>query len=168
MTTGEIRYVLSDGVCVIRMSGRLTFTLGVSFAAFIEKVVDNDAVHDVILDLADALYMDSTILGLLGKLANCLHRRCQRKVTVCAPCENVRELLASIGFDDVFIILDARIPTATSTNALPAAEESAIERATVIRDAHKTLMDKNETNAARFRSVVEIFDRQIKTPGATP
>jgi anti-anti-sigma factor len=168
MTTGEIRYALSDGICVIQMSGKLTFTLGVSFGTFIENTVDNNAVQDVIVDLADALYMDSTILGLLGKLANCLHRRWQRKVTLCAPCENVRELLASIGFDDVFVILDARMPATAGTGALPAADESAIARAKVVRDAHMTLMNKNETNAARFRSVVEAFDLPIRTHGSTP
>jgi anti-anti-sigma factor len=168
MTTGEIRYALSDGVCVIQMSGKLTFTLGVSFGTFIDTTVDSDAVQDVIVDLADALYMDSTVLGLLGKLANCLHRRWQRKVTLCAPCENVRELLASIGFDDVFVILDARMPATAGTGALPAAEESNIARARIVREAHKTLMDKNEANAARFRSVVEAFDIPVRTPGNTP
>ena len=161
MTAGEIRYAIADDVCVIQMEGRLTHTLGISFGLFIDKLFDNCTVRDVVVDLAQAVYMDSTILGLLGKLANEAHRHLQRKVTVAAPCENIRHLLSNIGFDDVFLIINDRIQLAADQREIPVVEKPGSAQASMVRDAHKILMDMNDANAIRFRNVVEMLDQEI-------
>jgi len=161
MTAGEVRYAMADGACVIRMEGRLTFTLGVAFGVFIDGLFDDGTVRDVVVDLAQAVYLDSTMLGLLGKLANGVQRRLHRKVTLAAPCENVRHLLRAIGFDDVFIILNDPIHAAPDLRPMPMKEPPECAQAEMVRDAHRTLMEMNDANALRFRNVVEGLDHEI-------
>jgi len=162
MTKGEIHYTVNDGTCVIRMEGRLTHTLGVAFGLFIERLFNDESVNAVIVDLSLTDYMDSTMLGLLGKLANRAQHARQQKVTLTAPSDNVQQLLSHIGFDDVFIIENDWCPLATNTQALPPAEASRDTQTRVVWNAHKLLMSLNETNAAQFKNVVELLDVEIR------
>ena len=167
MRAGEIRYAIVDGICVIRMEGRLTYTLGVCFGAFVDGLFDDGTVRDVVVDLAQAVYLDSTILGLLGKMANGAHRHLHRKVTIAAPCENVRQLLRNIGFDDVFVILNDWRQVVPDLREIPMEEQSGSAQAKVVRDAHQTLMKMNDANAVRFRNVVEVLDHEINSHNST-
>lgn len=161
MTAGRILYAIDDGVCLIRMEGRVTYATGPSFSAFIDKLFAKGAISEVMVDLSQALYLDSTTLGLLGKLANSVYRELQRKVTVISPCDDVNTVLASMGFDSVFIILKNGPCNQQNLQGIPLEQQTEIERAKVILDAHRLLMEMNDANAARFRDVVEALEKEI-------
>lgn len=161
MTAGRILYAVADGVCLIRMEGRVTYATGPSFSAFIDKLFADGAITNVMVDLAQTLYLDSTTLGLLGKLANSVNRALHRKVTVVSPNEDVNTVLASMGFDSVFTILKDSPSSQPSLQGIPLEQQTEIERAKVILDAHRLLMEMNDANAARFRDVVDALEKEI-------
>ena len=163
-TTGDILYAIADAVCLIRMEGRVTYVLGPSFSAFIDRLFEDGAASDVLVDLSQAIYLDSTTLGLLGKLANQAGRRLHRKITLVSPNDDVNTVLLSMGFDEVVTILRNGTRIDEELQNIPVQEKTERERAKVILDAHRLLMDMNDANAASFRNVVDMLEDELATP----
>ncbi len=161
MTAGKILYTVADGVCLIRMEGRVTYASGPSFSAFIDGLFGDGTVTDVVVDLSQAVYLDSTTLGLLGRLVNATQRQLHRKVTAVAPCDDVNTVLTSMGFDAVLTILKEEGRPGPALRDIPVQERSERERAQIVLDAHRRLMDMSDANAARFRDVVEALEQEI-------
>jgi anti-anti-sigma factor len=166
-TAGNILYTVANGVCLIRMDGRVTYSLGCSFSAFIDKLFEDGTVSDVMVDLSQTVYLDSTTLGLLGKLANQARRHLQRKITLVSPGTDVKMVLISMGFDEVFTIIQDGARTEESLQDIPAQERDERERARIILDAHRLLMNMNDANAASFRNVVDMLESELATTPAT-
>lgn len=168
MTAGRILFAVSDSVCLIRMEGRVTYSTGPSFSAFIDKLFADGPITDVVVDLSQAEYLDSTTLGLLGKLSNSVHRELNRKVTVFSPGEDVLTVLSSMGFDTVFTILKGGESAPQHLQNIPLEKQAEPDRARVILDAHRLLMEMNDANAARFRDVVEALEKEISSKTQSP
>jgi anti-anti-sigma factor len=158
MSNGRILYTIVDGVCLIRLEGRVTHTLGLGFGSFIDKLFEAGTVDDVVVDLRQTTFIDSTALGLLGKLANGVRSRLDRKVTLVSTDADINLLLTNIGFDDVFIMVRDLTRIEEDLREIPRVEPDQRDRAKVVLEAHRTLMDMNEENRACFRDVVELLE----------
>lgn len=159
MRPGQILVADHEGVYVIKMVGDVRLTLCVSFDQFIDTMFNRDDFCEVMFDLSDAEAIDSTTLGLMAKIA--LQGREQRGVTpvVYSTNDSINRLLHTMGFQEIFSIVDQLDKPVSPSEALPAvAEEQQVKEKVV--EAHKILMGLNQNNRETFRNLVKMLEQR--------
>ena len=130
-------------------------------------MVKDPAFRAVVIDLQSTENLDSTTLGCLARLSIRVKKLNQRVPTLICDSDNLKRVLSSMGFQDVFMIVDLEAYAALSLPALPegielpAGTDLAMEstRARVIA-AHKELMTMNELNAETFKDLVAALEQE--------
>ena len=69
MQPGRILVAGQDGAFVIKLVGDVRLTLCTTLDEFFDEMLSVEGFASVVVDLSDALNVDSTTLGLLAKLA---------------------------------------------------------------------------------------------------
>ncbi len=169
---GCIRAGDFKGTHVLRFLGDVRVSQCAALDAYCERMITTPDFHAVVIDLELTENLDSTTLGCLARLSIRVKKLNQRVPTLICNSENLRRILASMGFHDVFMIVDRAAYNALSLPALPegidlpAGTDLAIEstRARVIA-AHKQLMALNEANAETFRDLVAALENEHQSEG---
>lgn len=160
MRPGQILVADHAGVYVIKMVGDVRLTLCVSFDQFIDTMFNRDDFSEVMFDLSDAEAIDSTTLGLMAKIA--LQGREQRGTTplVYSTNESINRLLHTMGFEEIFTIVNDMSPSVESVQPLEAnvTEEQQVKEKVV--EAHKILMGLNQDNRETFRNLVKMLEQR--------
>ena len=125
------------------------------------KCLKTPALEDVLLDISEAEYFDSTNLGLLAKIASQMQKRFNRKVTLFSTNPNINFLLDNMGLSKVFIIVDKPDFSVENLRQIPDLQATERERALVILEAHRLLMDMNEKNRETFKDIVELLEKDV-------
>ncbi|ACR13631.1 STAS domain-containing protein [Teredinibacter turnerae] len=164
MSSGEIKVAEHNGVYVIKMEGDVRLTLCLSFDEFIEQMFDAPDFCSVVFDLSDALAIDSTTLGLMAKISikgRALH---YDDPTVVSNNPSITRLLSSMGFEDIFNIVDStqalRQLACKPDNPVVLDEKVCDEQSVQARviEAHKLLMAMNAANHDTFRELVDTLE----------
>lgn len=159
MSAGTILSSREADTCYIRLVGRLTFAASRCFDTFIEQLFD-EPTQNVVIDLNDADYLDSTMLGLLAKIARRLQADRQRRPTILSGREDIDILLDSVCFDAAFDIVHGRRLDGMSFTEIPALAGGAPATDTLF-EAHQLLMDLSERNRDAFHDTVATLKRSI-------
>ena len=168
MSSGEIRVAEHNGVFVIKMEGDVRLTLCLSFDDFIEKMFESKGFCSVVFDLSDAQAIDSTTLGLMAKISIKGRALSFDDPTVVSSNPSITRLLMSMGFEDIFHILDgpAAIDAGNSTQAKPLAVGDDINDEQLVQErvleAHRLLMAMNDTNHDTFRELVNTLENTVR------
>ncbi len=164
MSEFNIQSAVEEDVCHIRLTGRLTFAMSRRFDAFIEETF-NKPPADIIIDLRKTEYMDSTILGLLAKIARRFITHHNRKPTLLSTREDTNILLESMGFDAAFEIRSSAESVPFYLEDIPLLEKSDPMPETLL-EAHETLMDLDERNVDRFSTTVKTLREVVERGSA--
>lgn len=164
---GSIRAGEFNGTHVLRFLGDVRVTLCGALDAYCERMLKAPEFHAVVIDLEQTENMDSTALGCLARLSIQVKNRFQRVPTLICTSSNLRRVLESMGFQDVFMIIDKQtydsmsLPALPEGIELPAGTDLAVEstRARVIA-AHKQLMSLNDANAETFKDLVAALEQE--------
>lgn len=152
---GQIMVGSHEGVYVIRFEGDVRVTLSASFDHYLEAMFVNPDFSSVLVDLDDAVAIDSTSLGVLARLSINVRERQGKLPTLLCQSPDILRVLNNMGFDDIFAIVDevfgggqqlARLP-------LPHDMSETVMREKVIK-AHRVLMSMNENNESAFKDLV--------------
>ncbi len=162
MKTGKILYAKNEKYYFIKLIGNLRFDVGADLEALIDAVFADPDMENVMLDLTESEYFDSTILGMLAKAANLMFEKNKQKVTVLSTNNNINYLLRGIGLDDVFIIVDNCDYSPESFQDAPNINNSEAKLAIAILNAHRRLRALNDKNAEEFKNVVELLEQEAK------
>ena len=125
-------------------------------------IFEDPDVKDIMIDMSEADYLDSTILGLLAKIANFMIKKFKRKITLLSTNEDINYLLDNIGLNEVFIIVKSCNCSPEQLQEIPNINASERESALTILDAHRQLIALNEKNQAEFKDVVELLEKETK------
>lgn len=158
MQEGKIWVASHEGVYLIKMVGDVRLTLCVPFDRFIKTMFVVDDYTSIIFDLTEAESIDSTTLGLMAKIALRADAKKQLRPAIISDSKGINRLLESMGFDDIFDIMDS-IPVAISGDVCLEAKE--LDEQTVkykVLEAHKVLMSLNQKNAEAFSDLVETLE----------
>ena len=161
MSDGRILYALQDDACFIRIEGDIRYTESVSFDNFIDRLFDRERPSRVLIDLTAAELIDSTNLGLLAKIAKRLMSLRNDTATIFSTSEDINMLLESIGFDDVFNMVEDEKAPPTDMRELPGAPANRRAQGITMVEAHKELMELNEKNRDVFRNVVHMLEKDL-------
>ena len=162
MTEGKILYSKSDEQYFIKLIGSLRFGSGYDFDTLLDVVFQDPDIKDIMIDMSETDYLDSTILGLLAKIANFMMEKFHRKVTVLSVNKDINYLLENIGLDDIFIIVENCGCAPEMLQKIPNIKSSERENALTILNAHRQLVKANEENNDIFKDVIELLEKETK------
>jgi len=150
-----------DGVYVLRFEGDVRVTLCGSFDHYLEVMLQDRGLTSVMVDLTQAVAIDSTSLGVLAKLSLGLQAKCQQVPMLVCDVPDILRILNNMGFDDVFSIVDENYSGKQNLAELPQATDfdEAEMRQRVIA-AHQVLMGLNARNAATFKDLVSALEAE--------
>ena len=166
--SGRILVGGHDGVYVLRFDGDVRVTLSGSFDHYLEKMLADDNLVSVLVDLSDAVAIDSTSLGVLAKLSLQLQKKRERLPTLVCESPDILRVLYNMGFEDVFAIVNENFETAQNLAELPMSNDMTEEalRERVIQ-AHKVLMSMNQQNAQTFKDLVDALELEQRAARAS-
>jgi anti-anti-sigma factor len=159
LNRGSILFGRRNDVCFIRMQGRLTHMLGPGLDRFLTQVLEDRAVAEVVTDLTEARHIDSTILGLIARIAGAQLAVGGRKPVIICANEDLITLLRSMGLDTVFLIVPGLAEEGAGFREIPDVQAGHAERLRTVLDAHRRLMELSESNRAAFHPVVEALEQ---------
>ncbi|HSG88885.1 MAG TPA: STAS domain-containing protein [Pseudomonadales bacterium] len=161
MDTGRILVGDHDGVYVLKFTGDVRVTLCATMDAFLRSLLGRDDFRSVLVDLTETEGIDSTSLGLLAKLSLETQRRFNLVPTLVSTNPDITRVLRTMGFDDVFHIVEEPLTEVGQLGELPtleAVEEDEEDMRQRVLDAHRVLMDLNEHNRESFRDLVTALE----------
>ncbi|MEE4361120.1 MAG: STAS domain-containing protein [Pseudomonadales bacterium] len=154
MDSGRILVGDHDGVYVIKFVGDVRVTLCATMDAFLRGLLEREDFRSVIVDLQETSGIDSTSLGLLAKLSLETQRRFGVVPTLVSTNPDITRVLTAMGFGDVFHILESPLTETGQLGELPRIESDEEAMRQRVIDAHRTLMQLNESNRNCFRDLV--------------
>jgi len=159
MHNGKVFHASHEGVHVLRFMGDIRYTLSPPLDCFIEQLFAGEKPRGFIIDLCEVVSIDSTNLGLMAGIANQMHNAENSRVTIICDQLDINELLASMGFDDVFDIVNSRMDVDMEEEEIQLEKPQSATMSRTILKAHRTLMALNETNRELFRDVVTLLEK---------
>lgn len=162
MNDDHILVAVHGGVCCVKLRGELRHTVGDAVDAIAEQVASQP---HLVLDLSEARFVDSTVVGLLVGLATDRAARGLPPPTLACGNPEIVDLLMHLRLDEVFVLVpDAEPPPAryAKVNPTPERRDDPLRRARMILKAHEALIAANPANAAEFAGVVEMFRQEVQ------
>lgn len=156
-----MQYAEHNGTYVLKLRGDVRVPICTSLESFIEDNLLNDKrLRAVMIDLTETDSIDSTALGLLAKIAVALRELNLGKPIILCLSSDINRILASMGFDEVFRILQTTAALRDRLDELPEEVLSEAEVTQCVIDAHRTLMGLSESNQQTFRSLVDALESE--------
>jgi anti-anti-sigma factor len=164
MADSKVFYASNMGIHILKYVGQIRYTIGASLDKFIEGLFDGSPPQGFVVDLREAESIDSTNLGLLVLIAKRMEKCGAPKVTLVSTQKDINDLLFSIGFDEVFDIVDESGHAMMAGRELGLSDNGGPDMAQTILEAHRTLSAMGDSNRARFQDVVDLLERQQARP----
>ncbi|MBF0677128.1 anti-sigma factor antagonist RssC [Pseudomonas sp.] len=159
MSNGKIQFAEQNGIFVLKFVGEVRLTLCSALDATIEKIFASANFTSIVIDLIETHSIDSTTLGLLAKLSILSRQKVGLLPTLVTDQPDITRLLHSMGFDQVFNIVDQPTVTPESLTDLPSQDVSEPEVKARVLEAHRILMGLNESNREAFHDLVLALER---------
>ncbi len=164
MSTGKVFYAKQDHLYILKFVGDIRYTMGHSLDNFLDQLFAQMDFDDVLIDLTEATSIDSTALGLLAKIANLMRTHSDKKVTIASGNEDIDQILASVGFYQVFSIRDDHPGfRMEAVRQLLISDSSKAGMAKTLFEAHSILSELNDNNRKVFETVVDVFKDKLET-----
>ena len=160
MSTGKIQFAEQSGTFILKFVGEVRLTLCSALDATIEKIFTSLNFSAIVIDLTETRSIDSTTLGLLAKLSILSRQKIGLLPTVVTPHDDIPRLLQSMGFDQVFNIVESPLPCSECLADLPSQDQSEDVVKAKVLEAHQILMSLNESNREAFHDLVSALERQ--------
>lgn len=158
MSDGAIYYACRNGHYVLKFVGEVRLTLCSTIDLHLEAVLSKQEVRDTLIDLTETTTIDSTSLGLIAKLAIKTGERDMPQPTLVSTNTDITRILYSMGFDQIFLLLEAMPTSEADLVQVPFVLESEDEVRMRIIDAHRVLIDLNDANRAAFKDLVATLE----------
>ncbi|GLQ30072.1 STAS domain-containing protein [Litoribrevibacter albus] len=154
MENGRILVSEKDGTYILKFIGDVRLTLCATLDEFLESMCQSDQLKAVLIDLTETDGIDSTSLGLLAKISVLSRKKHHLIPTIISTNNDITRILESMGFHQVFVILNKPLTTPINLSELPVIEGSEEVVHRKVLEAHKILMAMNESNKETFKDLV--------------
>ena len=159
----KVLYATQDGVYFIKLVGSIKYNSIAGFDAFVDKITHGVIVKDLLIDLDDADYLDSTNLGLLAVLASYMKKQFGVTPKMISSNPDITGLIENIGLDRVYLLIDREgVVSTPGMREIPRDTANDEVLARRILTAHKAIMDLSDKNRAVFHNVVELLEQDVE------
>ena len=155
---GRILVAHHHGVYLMKFVGDVRVTLCAAVDTFLDSMLSDAGFKSVVVDLSRTTGIDSTSLGILAKLSIRAQERFGFVPTLVSTNPDITRVLKTMGFDDVFHIIEVPLEHKEQfgeLNPFDCSEEDMRQR---VLDAHRILMSLNESNREAFQDLVETLE----------
>lgn len=162
MKENNFLYFKYNHTYIIKLKGEVRYTKCTDLEKFINFIFGKNTIENIIIDLKETQYLDSTCLGLLAKMANYLITHKNKKPTIISDRDNINHILRGVGFNKVFHIIKRYPHNTDELNRISLDDKDHIDTdmGKMIMEAHEELFKLNQKNKETFKDVVEIFKKQ--------
>jgi len=164
MGDNKIMYSEHDGVHYLRFHGEILHTLALALDSFLKHLSEVPESNSYLLDLTETQSIDSTMLGLLARVAKLANERNAPPPTLVCPNEDIVDLLVGIGFDEVFSLVACDGAPLGDGQEIAYAEADDHELTQTMLEAHQELIGLKEDNRLLFEDVIELLQRSLDKP----
>jgi anti-anti-sigma regulatory factor len=164
MRSTQILVDLKKTRCAVKMIGRPTFAVAGILRKLAKKLDKEPSVVSLEIGMSECDGMDSTIMGMLTTLALKIRSRKGGESKVLNPGRN-RQLLNGLGLGKLFQYVDDPDGEKGDWGELQTGDAPPVhpkETADTILEAHKTLMEADEGNVDKFKTVVDMLEKELK------
>jgi len=158
MEAGRILVGDHNGIYVLKFTGDVRVNLCATVDSFLQTLLNRDDFRAVIVDLTATEGIDSTSLGLLARLSLETRRRFGFIPTLVSTRRDITRLLDTMGFEDVFHIVEEPLSSTGQLGELPELETDEEDVRQRVLDAHKVLMGLNDRNRENFQDLVTALE----------
>ncbi|MBQ9789428.1 MAG: STAS domain-containing protein [Lentisphaeria bacterium] len=149
----------SGNVYNIKVCGRANFEYAVPLRHLANCL--NSNIEKICIDGSECTFMDSTFMGVMSMIG-LRSKKCGTKVEIYGMAPNVRALLKGLGVDKLFTFFDnVNDMQQSSWEELAKQEKNMLETAETVSEAHKVLVEADDSNEARFHDVIKFADEDI-------
>ncbi|MFZ4588193.1 MAG: STAS domain-containing protein [Terrimicrobiaceae bacterium] len=151
----------AGGTIWMKVEGRGSFQNCGCVKEFFQRMISRGH-RDYVMDLDQCELMDSTFMGTLAAVAFSLREKgCEMLRVVRANTRN-RELLESLGLDNLFRLeSDPYKPAPHSLHTAASHGQPPVGQKVDILSAHEALVEADPRNAVRFQDVIEYLRHEI-------
>jgi anti-anti-sigma factor len=164
MDDNKILYSEHDGVHFLRFHGDILHALAPALDAFLKRLANGPQAHSYLLDLTETHSIDSTMLGLLARIAKLAREQKAPPPTLVCPNEDIIDLLVGIGFDEVFSLVACDGAPLGDGQEIAHAEANDRELTETMLAAHQELIALKEDNRLLFEDVIELLQTSLAAP----
>ena len=169
----SIQVAVADGAGHARIVGRGSFKISASLKEFGLALLSED-VNRLVIDLEKCVGMDSTFMGVTAGLCNRFHQHDGGKVKMINCSEKIKRLMSTLGLDRLVDGVNEseasakeNLPDHAEMKELAPKQESPIESAETMLEAHENLVRVHPDNELRFQDVLEYLREDIQRQRGT-
>jgi len=157
---GRILVGSQDGVYVMLFEGDVRLTLCTAVDGYLDRMFHDAVFKSVVVDLSRTESIDSTSLGVLAKLSIQAQKLFNYTPTLVSTAPDITRILSSMGFEDVFHIIEQPLEHTEQLGELPLVHASREDLRLRVLEAHRTLMAMNESNRETFQDLVATLEAE--------
>ncbi|WP_430462437.1 STAS domain-containing protein [Thalassolituus sp. LLYu03] len=158
MNSGKVEVAFCRGIHVIRLKGDVRLNLSSALEQYINEVLTKPGFSNVVIDLSEADGVDSTTLGQMAKVSILCREQHNITPTISSPNPGITKILMSMGFDQVFHIIDEPFTDEAHFCEWVAGALTEDQARDQVISAHRVLMSLNEKNKDAFRELVDTLE----------
>jgi anti-anti-sigma factor len=151
-TQGTVRVHQHDHTVIFRVEGRVTMPHSVPLRLFAERCLAEGATQ-VLVDLRDCSYMDSTFLGTLLTLKKVTDRQARATLLLISPSDGCRRLFAQMGLTGMFLTQVADLDPSADWQELSCNPPDVGTLKQNVTEAHEQLASLPGAAGEQFRTV---------------
>lgn len=152
--SGKIQVAFVGDTHVIKLSGDVRLNLCTGLEKYINEIIATPNFSNVVIDLSQAQAIDSTTLGQLAKISILCREHFQLTPTIASPNAAITRLLLSMGFDQVFHIINQSFTDEIQFEEWLTESMDEEEGRLKVIEAHRVLMSLNDKNKSEFHDLV--------------
>lgn len=154
-----------EGNIFIKLIGNSTMRNSKTLEEYLNKILTGEK-KDIILDFEECNYMDSTMLGLIAKIALKIKKIWQQEIIAINLDNSILMSIKSTGIDKLLNLIEKNVINKKDSEELEELEnkdfDSKEEKTQHILESHKTLVNLNEENKLIFQNVVNLLEKEME------
>jgi len=158
MSDCRISAASEQGAHVLRLEGDVRLTMCTALDEYCERIFNDPDFASVAVDVSDATGLDSTVLGMLAKLAIQTNERFGFKPALYSTNAGIDRLLSAMGFGQLYELYAQVSSDAIAADPLPVAPATEEQVREKVIEAHRTLMSMSTENRAAFEELVRTLE----------
>ncbi|HRT58035.1 MAG TPA: STAS domain-containing protein [Candidatus Paceibacterota bacterium] len=166
-TPAKILVLTGDRFACVKIVGRANFASSIDFKNLVDSLRQKGLAY-LVMDLSECLLMDSTFLGVLAGFG--LQMNLQgtagdgRQIELYRPNARLIGLIENLGILHLFRVTQEplALPACGEVQALDPASVSKEDLTRASLEAHRTLMEINPENVARFKEVTRFLAEDLE------
>lgn len=158
----RILVTVDEAYALARVVGRGSYKVSRSLKEFAAKVMDHGN-PSFIVDLKHCVGMDSTFMGVLAGISQRQQKENGEKIILCSVSDKLINLMTTLGLSQLVRIQeDLPEQTPTDVSELDRGNESPLDSAETMLEAHEKLVEIDEENRLRFQDVLDYLREDIQ------